>query len=68
MFEARIAPGLAIESSRSNTLFLMSMFSNTASITRSASASAPKSSVGVSLPIRSSTSAIVRRPFLAVAS
>ena len=34
----------------------------------SASASAPKSSVGESLPIRSSTSGMVSRPFLAVAS
>ncbi len=65
---ARIAPGLATLSSRANTSFLMSMFSNTASMIRSQSARASKSSVGLSRPMRVSTSAAVRRPFLAVFS
>ncbi len=65
---ARIAPGLAMRSSRPNTSFLTSMFSNTASITRSASASFSISSVGVSSAMRRSMSAAVMRPFFAVFS
>ena len=62
---ARMAPGLAIASSLPNTSFLMSMFSNTASMIRSASARSSRSSDGVSRPIRFSTSSIDMRPFLA---
>ena len=68
MLEARIAPGLAILSSRPKTSFLISIFSNTASMMRSQSASASKSSVGFSSPIALSTCSPVIRPLAAVAS
>ncbi len=54
---ARIAPGLQIASSLANTSFLMSIRSNTASITRSQSASALKSSAPVRRLMRASVSA-----------
>ena len=65
---ASTAPGLTFASSFANTSFLIAMFSNTASITRSQSASAFRSSVPVSSAMRFSTSSIVIRPRLAVFS
>ena len=65
---ARIAPGLQIASSREKTSFLMSIRSNTASMTRSTSARSARSSVGVIRAIRSSTSASLNRPRFALRS
>ena len=68
VFEARIAPGLAILSSLPKTSFLISISSNTASMIRSQSARSSRFIEGVSRPMRFSTSSWVRRPFLAVFS
>jgi hypothetical protein len=65
---ARMAPCLQMASSLAKTCFLISMFSNTASMTRSQSASAFRSSEPVSSAMRFSTSSIFRRPRLAVFS
>ena len=65
---ARIAPGLQRESSLVKMSFLMSIRSNTASITRSQSASFSISSAPEMRPIRTSTSLIGKRPFLALRS
>ncbi len=54
---ARMAPGLQMASSRVKMSFLMSMRSNTASITRSQSARAARSREPVSRLIRASVSA-----------
>ena len=65
---ARTAPGLAMASSRVNTSFLMSIRSNTASITRSAEARSSSDSDPVIICIRRSTSAIGNRPLRALRS
>ena len=68
MLLARMAPGFTVSSRRRNTSFFRSMFSNTASMIRSQSAKAEKSSVGVSRPMAVSTASGFMRPRLAVAS
>ena len=68
MLVASTASGLQIASSFAKTSFLMGISSKTASMTMSASATAPKSVVGVMSPMRRSTSSFVRRPRDAVAS
>ena len=68
VFVARIAPGLATASSLVKMSFFTSMFSNTASMIRSASFRSPMSSEGVSSAMRFSTSSCVMRPFFAVFS
>ena len=65
---ARIAPGLQIASSLPKISFLTAMFSNTASITMSASAASSIFRLGVSSPMRVSTSSMLSRPRLAVPS
>ena len=65
---ARMAPGLQMASSLVNTSFLMSMRSNTASITRSTSARSSSESEPVMRPMRRSTSASGKRPFFALRS
>ena len=65
---ASTAPGLAMASSRVNTSFLMSIRSNTASITRSAEARSSSDSDPVIIRIRRSTSAMGNRPLRALRS
>ena len=68
VFEARIAPGLQIASNSAKIDFLSSIFSNTASMTRSQSAKLPMSVEPEIRPIRVSTSSLVIPPRAAVLS
>ena len=68
VFVARIAPCFTMRSSLPNTSFFTSMFSNTASMTRSQSARSSSLSVPLRSAMRFSTSSIVRRPLLALRS
>ena len=68
VFVASTAPGFTIRSRLAKISFFRSMFSNTASITRSQSASASRSVTPLSRPMHWSTCSIVIRPRLAVRS
>ena len=65
---ASTAPGLQMASSLVNTSFLMSIRSNTASITRSTGARSSSDSEPVISPMRRSTSSIGKRPLRALRS
>ena len=66
VLEASTAPGLAILSRAAKTSFLTPISSNTASITMSASRTAPRSREPVMRPMRLSMSAWASRPFSTV--
>ena len=68
VFEASIASGLATSSNRVKISFFTAMFSNTASIIRSQSASSATSRAPLIRPQRFSTSSALKRPLRAVFS